>query len=86
MFRTHVFIRCPKLESARKEFRERPDDGDWKGRRPRSLGQRLGEAKWEKPLADWIVGTGVGLLRPRKQCFQAERVEKNDGLRGEPFV
>jgi hypothetical protein len=22
----------------------------------------LGKAKWEEPLPDWIVGTGVGLL------------------------
>jgi hypothetical protein len=26
----------------------------------------LGKAMWEKPLADWIVATGVGLLGPGK--------------------
>jgi hypothetical protein len=30
-------------------------------------------------LADWIVATGVGLLGPAKQGFEAELVERNDG-------
>jgi hypothetical protein len=52
----------PELESARKEIWERPDEDGRKGRRPRSVGQVLGKGKWEKPVADWIVATGVGLL------------------------
>jgi ribonuclease HI len=86
MSRTHVFLRCmhPELESARKEIWERPDEDGRRGRRPRSAGQLLG--KWEKPLADWIVATGVGLLGPEKQDIEAERVERNDGWRREPFV
>jgi hypothetical protein len=62
MSRTHVFLRCmhPELESAREEIWERPDEDGRRGRRPRSVGQLLGKAKWEKPLADWIVATGVG--------------------------
>jgi hypothetical protein len=55
-------------------------------KRPRPVGQLLGKAKWEKPLADWIVATGVGLLGPGKQDFEAEQVERNDGWRREPFV
>jgi hypothetical protein len=56
MSRTHVFLRCmhPQLESARKEIWERPDEDGRKGRRPKSIGQLLGKAKLEKPLADWI--------------------------------
>jgi hypothetical protein len=37
------------------------------------------EGSWEKPLADWIVATGVGLLRPGKQDYEEERIEGNDG-------
>jgi hypothetical protein len=51
-----------------------------------SVGQLLGKAKWEKPLADWIVATGMGLLGPAKQDFEAELVERNDGWRRVPFV
>jgi hypothetical protein len=54
----------PDLESARKETWERPDE-DGKilvPGRPTSIGQLLGKAKWEKPLTDRIVATGVGLL------------------------
>jgi ribonuclease HI len=88
MSRTHVFLRCmhPELESARKEIWERPDEDGRKGRRPRSVGQLLGKAKWEKPLADWVVATRVGLLGPRKEDYEEERVERNDGWRREPFV
>jgi hypothetical protein len=67
------------LESARKEIWERPDEDGRIGRRPTSIGQLLGEGKWEKPLADWIVGTGLGLLRPGKKDYEEERVERNDG-------
>jgi hypothetical protein len=97
----NVFLRCmhPELESVRKEIWERPDEDGRKGRRPRLVGQLLGKAKWEKPLADWIVATGVGLFvcshivfngvglfGPKKQDFEAKRVERDDGWRREPFV
>jgi hypothetical protein len=66
MSRTHVFLRCmhPELERARTQIWERPDEDGRKGRRPRSVRQLLGKAMWEKPLADWIVATGLGLLGP----------------------
>jgi hypothetical protein len=50
----HVFLRCmhPELESARKEIWDRPDEDGRRGRRPRLVGQLLGKANWEKPLAD----------------------------------
>jgi hypothetical protein len=64
MSRTHVFLRCmhPDLESARKETWELPDEDGRIARRPTSVGQLLGKAKWEKPLADWILAIGVGYL------------------------
>jgi ribonuclease HI len=88
MSRTHVFLRCmhPKLENARKEIWERPDENGRKGQRPKSVGQLLGKSKWEKPLADWITATGVGFLGPGMQDREADRVERNDGWRREPFV
>jgi hypothetical protein len=83
MSRTHLFLRCmhPESESARKEIWERPDEDGQKGIWPQSVGQRHGKATWEKPPADWIAATGVGLLGPGKQDFEAERIEKNDGWR-----
>jgi hypothetical protein len=88
MSRTHVFLRCmhPSLERARKEIWDRPDEEGRIPKRPTSIGQLLGKAKWEKPLADWIVATGVGLLGPGKQDYEEERIERNDGWRREPFV
>jgi hypothetical protein len=56
---THVFLGCtyPKLESPRKAIWDRLDE-DGKMRN----GQLLGKSKWEKPLIDWIIATGVGLV------------------------
>jgi hypothetical protein len=54
----------PTLENARKEIWEQPDENSRKGQRPESVGQLLGKSKWEKPLSDWIMVTGVGLLGP----------------------
>jgi hypothetical protein len=64
MSRTHVFLRCmhPKLEGARKDIWDRPDEDGKIRKRPTSVGQLLGKSKWEKPLADWITPTGVGLV------------------------
>jgi hypothetical protein len=75
MSRTHVFLRCmhPRLENGRK------------GQPPKSVGQLLGKSKWEKPLADWIMATGVGSLWPRMRDQESERVERNEGWRREPF-
>jgi hypothetical protein len=77
--RAHVFLRCmhPTLEHARKEIWERLDEN---GRgRPKSVGQLLGKSKWEKPLCNWIMATGLGLLGPGLRDLEAERLEKNDG-------
>jgi hypothetical protein len=55
-------------------------------KRPASVGQLLGKSKWEKRLANWIMATGIGLLCSELRDFEAERVERNDGWRREPFV
>jgi hypothetical protein len=84
----HIFLRCthPKLEKARKDIWDRPDEGGKIMKRPTSVGQLLGKSKWEKRLADWIMATGVDLLGNELRDFEAERVERNDGWRREPFV
>jgi hypothetical protein len=84
MSRTHVCLRCihPKLEGARKHFWDPPDEDGRMRKRPTSLGQLLGKAKWEKPLADWITATGVGLVGQD----MVDRLERNDGWRREPFL
>jgi hypothetical protein len=76
----------PMLEKARIDIWDRPDENGRKGQRPKSVGQLLGKSKWEKPLADWIMATGVGFLGPENHDLEAERVERNDGWRREPFV
>jgi hypothetical protein len=90
MSRTPGLVRGmhPDLESARKEIWDRPDEDGRMPRQPTSIGQLLGKAKWEKPLADWIVATGVGLLvlGPGKEDYEEERIERNDGWRREPFI
>jgi hypothetical protein len=64
MCRTHVYLRCthPDLKSARTTIWDRPGKDGRKGKRQKPLGQLLEKAKREKPLADCIVATGVGLL------------------------
>jgi hypothetical protein len=75
-----------QLEQARKDIWDRPDEDGIIMKRPTSVGQLLGKSKWEKRLADWIMATGVGLLCCGLRDFEAERVERNDGRRREPFV
>jgi hypothetical protein len=55
-------------------------------KRPASVEQFLGKSRREMPLADWIMATGVGLLCNELRGSEAERVERNDGWRREPFL
>jgi hypothetical protein len=76
----------PNLEDARKDIWDRPDTDGRKGKRPTSLGLPLGKSKWEKPVADWITVTGAGLVGQEVRDKEAERLERNDGWRREPFL
>jgi hypothetical protein len=78
MSRTHIFLRFtrPKLEQARKDIWDQPDEEGIIMNRPTLEGQLLGKSKWEKRLADRIMATGVGLLGYGLRDFEAERVEK----------
>jgi hypothetical protein len=86
---SHIFLRCthPKLEQARKDIWDRLDEEGIIMKRQTSVRQLLGKSKWEKRPADWIMATGVlvGLLGSELRDFEAERVERNDGWRREPF-
>jgi hypothetical protein len=64
----------------------RPDEDGKIKKQPTSMGQLLGKSKWEKPLADWIMATGVSLLGNELRDNEAERVERSDGWRREPFI
>jgi hypothetical protein len=88
MSRTHVFLKCthPTLESARKAIWDRPDEDRNMRKRPTSLGQLLGKSKWKKPLVDWMIATGGGLVGHEMPENEAQRVERNDGWRREPFL
>jgi hypothetical protein len=82
-------IECPvptSFAGARKDFWDRPDEDDKIRKRPTSVGQLLGKSKWEKPLADWITATGVGLVGQDRVDKEDERVERNDGWRWETFL
>jgi hypothetical protein len=69
----------PKLEGARNDFWDHLDDDSKIRKHPTSVGQLLGKSKWEKPLADWITATGVGLVGWNRVDKKDERVERNDG-------
>jgi hypothetical protein len=77
---------CYIVEKARKDICDRPDEDGKIKKRPTSVRHLLGKSKWEKPLADWIMATGVGLLGNELRDNEAELVERNDGWRREPFV
>jgi hypothetical protein len=82
-------IECPvptSFSGARKDFWDRPDEDGKIRQRPSSVGQLLGKSRWEKPLADWITATGVGLVGQDRVDQEDERVERNDGWRREPFL
>jgi hypothetical protein len=76
----------PKLEKARKEIWDQPDEDGKIKKLSTSVGQLLGKSKLEKPLADWIMATGVGLLGNGLRDNEAERMERNDGWRREAFI
>jgi hypothetical protein len=69
----------PSLGGARKEIWDRLDEEVRIPKRPTSIEQLLGKAKWEKPLADWIIATGVELLGPRKQDYEGNELRGMTG-------
>jgi hypothetical protein len=82
-------IGCPvptSFSGARKDFWDRPDEDGKIRQRPTSVAQLLGKSKWEKPSADWMTATGVGLVGQDSVDKEDDRVERNDGWRREPFL
>jgi hypothetical protein len=74
------------FSGARKDFWNRPDEDGRIRKRPTSVGQLSGKSNWEKPLADWITATGVGLVGQDRFDKEDERVDRNDGWRRAPFL
>jgi hypothetical protein len=72
--RTDVFLRYIhlRLESVRTEIWDQPDKEGGNPKWPISIEQQLWKRNWQKPLADWIVATGVVLLGPGKQDYEEE--------------
>jgi hypothetical protein len=68
-----------KLESANKDFWDYPAEDGKIRKCLTSIGQLLGKSKWEKPLADWITPTGVGLVGEDRVEMEDERVQRNAG-------
>jgi hypothetical protein len=83
---THIRQMHPRLEKARNEIWDWPDEEGKIKKWPTSVGPLLGKSNWDKPLADWIMVTGVGLLGNKLGDNEAELVERNDGWRREPFI
>jgi hypothetical protein len=52
----------PKLELPQKDIWGWADGGVKINELPSSVGQLMGECKWKKRLADWIMDTRVGLV------------------------
>jgi hypothetical protein len=76
----------PNLEGARKDVWDCPEKDGMKGTRPTSLGRLVRKSKWEKPLADWMPATGVGLVGPEMCDTEAPRVGRKYGWRLELFL
>jgi hypothetical protein len=88
MSRTQVFLRCmhPKLEFAQKDFWDCPHEDGTIRKRPTSVAPLVRKSKWDKPLADNITATGVGLVGQDRVDKEDERVDRNIGWRWELFL
>jgi hypothetical protein len=64
MTRTHVLLRCPAFEDARREAWKDPTTGAFT--RPRSIGALLGNTRWEKRLLSFLEKTNIGKVGPDK--------------------
>jgi hypothetical protein len=62
MTRTHVLLRCPTFEDARREAWNDPTTGAFT--RPRSIGALLGNPRWEKRLLSFLEKTNIGKIGP----------------------
>ena len=74
MTRTHVLLRCPAFEDARREAWKDPTTGAFT--RPRSIGALLGNPRWEKRLLPFLEQTNIGKVGPEKIEDEIRRITR----------
>jgi hypothetical protein len=74
MTRTHVLLRCPAFEDARREAWKDPITGTFT--RPRSIGALLGNPRWEKRLLPFPEKINIGKSGPDKIDDEIRRITR----------
>jgi hypothetical protein len=74
MTRTHVLLRCPAFEDARREAWRDPTTGAFT--RPRSIGALPGNPRWEKRLLSFLEKTNIGKVGLDKIVDEIRRITR----------
>jgi hypothetical protein len=77
MTRTHVLLRCVAFEEFRRETWTNPLTGEFT--RPSSIGQLLGNPRWEKRLLKFLQRTKIGRIGPDLIDDEIRRVTRYEG-------
>jgi hypothetical protein len=77
MTRTHVLLRCVAFEEFRHETWTDPLTGEFT--RPSSIGQLLGNPRWEKRLLKFLQRTKIGRIGPDLIDDEIRRVTQYEG-------
>jgi hypothetical protein len=77
MTRTHVLLRCVAFEEFRRETWTDPLTGEFT--RPSSIGQLLGNPRWEKRLLKFLQRTKIGRIGPDLIDDEVRRVTRYEG-------
>ena len=83
--RTGHWLCAPYIKRVRKNREEQVSNKCWWCSQYRMSRAHV-FLRCKKPLADWMMATGVGLVGQEMRDKEAERVERNDGWRREPFL
>jgi hypothetical protein len=77
MIPTHVLLRCVAFEEFRRETWTDPLTGEFT--RPSSIGQLLGNPRWEKRLLKFLQRTKIGRIGPDLIDDEIRRVTRYEG-------
>jgi hypothetical protein len=77
MTRTHVLLRCVAFEEFRRETWTDPLTGEFT--RPSSIGQLLGNPRWETRLLQFLQRTNIGRIGPDLIDDEIRRVTRYAG-------
>jgi hypothetical protein len=77
MTRTHVLLRCVAFEGCRRRTWTDPLAGEFT--RPSSIGQLLGNPRWEKRLLQFLQRTEIGRIGPHLIDDEIRRVTRYEG-------